>query len=520
MKANRKADLQRKLTLRVVPTPPAGLAERIKSDIPKHLPTATELDRRRLNSAVAFNMRVAASVLLLIGSLFFALHLLNRAYQQEDARMASFDEALQKNAAPARDVSPLPKQARSEPQVVTSTEQPPKVVAPPLPARPVVAKQQQEERGRVQIAEADNGPAGGEAGRRQQLRDERKDNAKDSDQKLKEETTKAGNELKGLADLDKTVPGGMTAPAAAGAKAAPVAAPSPQAAAPPPPPAESYAHSAPKPQAPVTTANGAPAVAETVTITAEERHVTAQAQAPAPAPSESRASSRKKVGTTPRTDFVGSAQAADLAIGAPSTLFGYALAGKSLEAAPLVQRFTAPESRPRHGLQVETSAAPAPLDATKKVLRISIDTALVSGELGASPAPVAADVQWDVELDPAAVVSHRAVTGEPSRSEHALVEGVSVTALYELELKPSLPRRTHVATVRLHYRSLPDGHERTLAREVYVRDIAVSWDNAPARTKRASLAAAFAEAHARGGDTTAIVEKARAMGFEALGMLR
>jgi hypothetical protein len=230
------------------------------------------------------------------------------------------------------------------------------------------------------------------------------------------------------------------------------------------------------------------------------------------------AKARKKT-PSPASSFVGSAQAADLAIGAPSTLFGYALAGKSLDAAPLVQRFTAPATRPRHGLQMEASAAPAPLDAAKTVLRVSIDTALLSGELGASPAPVAADVQWDVTFDAAAVVSHRAVTGEPSRSEHALVEGVSVTALYELELKPSLPRRTRVATVRLHYRSLPDGHERTLEREIDVRDIATSWDAAPPRTKRAALAAAFAEAHARGGDTAAIVEKARAMGFEALNSL-
>src|SRR4051812_39153094 len=123
MRPNRKADLQRKLTLVSIPKPPTGLADRIKTDIPKHLPTSTEADRRRLSSAVAFNMRVAASVLLLIGSLFFALHLLNTAYKEQDAQMAEFDRSLKTNSPPSSAVSPLPK--RNAPQVATSTAQPP-----------------------------------------------------------------------------------------------------------------------------------------------------------------------------------------------------------------------------------------------------------------------------------------------------------------------------------------------------------------------------------------------------------
>ena len=71
MRPNRKADLQRKLTLAAVPTPPSGLAERIKTDIPKHFPDST-VERRRLGTAVAFNMRVAASILLLVGTRSFA----------------------------------------------------------------------------------------------------------------------------------------------------------------------------------------------------------------------------------------------------------------------------------------------------------------------------------------------------------------------------------------------------------------------------------------------------------------
>src|SRR5438093_914811 len=75
---------------------------------------------------------------------------------------------------------------------------------PPPPAPPEIAKQQETERGRLQVAEADNGPADREMGQRQKLlRDERKDSGKD-DRKSKEESTKAANELKGVDYLDKT----------------------------------------------------------------------------------------------------------------------------------------------------------------------------------------------------------------------------------------------------------------------------------------------------------------------------
>src|ERR1700682_4771195 len=130
MRPNRKADLQRKLTLAAVPTPPAGLAERIKTDIPKHFPDST-LERKRLGSAVAFNMRVAASILLLIGSLFVALRLLNREYQKEEEKMGEFAHALEKNEAPNRTMSPVPKLQQSASNVVTSTEEAPAKVAPP-----------------------------------------------------------------------------------------------------------------------------------------------------------------------------------------------------------------------------------------------------------------------------------------------------------------------------------------------------------------------------------------------------
>src|SRR5258708_21709658 len=132
MRPNRKADLQRKLTLAAIPTPPAGLAQRIKTDIPKHFPDSTA-ERQRLGSAVAFNVRVAASILLLVGSLFVALHILNRAVQDADQHMRDFSHSLENNKSPSAAASPVPKLPQSASKVVTSTEEPPVTVAPPEP---------------------------------------------------------------------------------------------------------------------------------------------------------------------------------------------------------------------------------------------------------------------------------------------------------------------------------------------------------------------------------------------------
>jgi len=85
MNANRKADLQRKLTLAPVPKPPAGLAERIKREIPKELRFNAEKERERLSKAVAFNLRVAASILILVSSAYLGLQLLSRLDQNPTA---------------------------------------------------------------------------------------------------------------------------------------------------------------------------------------------------------------------------------------------------------------------------------------------------------------------------------------------------------------------------------------------------------------------------------------------------
>ena len=77
MNPNRKADLQRKLSMTSVPKPPAGLAERLKADIPENL-MGVERDRARLSRSTGFTMRVAASIIILVTSVYVALHMISK----------------------------------------------------------------------------------------------------------------------------------------------------------------------------------------------------------------------------------------------------------------------------------------------------------------------------------------------------------------------------------------------------------------------------------------------------------
>ncbi len=99
MTAKRKAELQRKLALAPVPKPPIGLADRIKSDIPKNL--SVDAERMRFRQAIAFNVRVAASILLLVSSVYLALHLLTRKFGPPAAAPVSLRAANTETAATA-----------------------------------------------------------------------------------------------------------------------------------------------------------------------------------------------------------------------------------------------------------------------------------------------------------------------------------------------------------------------------------------------------------------------------------
>jgi hypothetical protein len=117
MTRNRKADLQRKLTMAPVAKPPAGLADRIKSDIPQYFAFQPEKERTQLRKSAMFNLRIAASIILLVSSLYLALHLISRngANLDTHSMMASKDAVAPSRVAVALpNTPPTPGSARVE----------------------------------------------------------------------------------------------------------------------------------------------------------------------------------------------------------------------------------------------------------------------------------------------------------------------------------------------------------------------------------------------------------------------
>ncbi|MBK5259511.1 MAG: hypothetical protein JJE51_07950 [Thermoanaerobaculia bacterium] len=99
MTLKRKAELQRKLSMAAVPTPPEGLAQRIKDAIPESLKDEKP-ERPRLSRSLAFSMRIAASLVLLITSVALSLHLLSRGEGPQASKSAASDSAAARSVSP------------------------------------------------------------------------------------------------------------------------------------------------------------------------------------------------------------------------------------------------------------------------------------------------------------------------------------------------------------------------------------------------------------------------------------
>jgi hypothetical protein len=148
---------------------------------------------------------------------------------------------------------------------------------------------------------------------------------------------------------------------------------------------------------------------------------------------------------------------------------------RDIDTAAIVQHFAAPE-RPPAGLRIDLEASAAPLDATKWLLRVSVD------------APGQTGTEIDLKFGDA-VASHRAVAGSLSPNE---------TALYEIEFNPDAKPDQTIATVRAG----------KAGGTVRIADLH-RWNEASPRMKRASLAAAWARTLQSHTHADAIVAKAR-----------
>lgn len=126
MNPNRKADLQRKLTMAPVPDPPAGLADRIKSEIPAgpELRFDLDKDRERMGDSVALIMRVAASVLVVVAMAYVVMQIASRTGEQSASRV--FMEA-KKSAAPSASTTQIADAKASDVSVESLPDRPPAV---------------------------------------------------------------------------------------------------------------------------------------------------------------------------------------------------------------------------------------------------------------------------------------------------------------------------------------------------------------------------------------------------------
>lgn len=148
MTRNRKADLHRKLGMAPLPTPPSDLADRIKTAIPHDLHMNVENERAHLRRAVTFDVRIAASILLLISATFAGLHLMTRA-QDDGAGRPSGEAADTSRIAQTRTI---PDAAELHPPSALDGTVGAVPSAPP--ASPILRRRNKEEEGAPALATA------------------------------------------------------------------------------------------------------------------------------------------------------------------------------------------------------------------------------------------------------------------------------------------------------------------------------------------------------------------------------
>lgn len=454
MTTKRKAELQRRLSMASVPKPPAGLADRIKTDIPDLLGTARE--RARLSSSVAFNLRVAASIILLISSAYLCIQLLSRADRNADTPMAVAALKSERNVAvqtmpadnaPHRtEVAAAPAIAAPAPSSATGVSASP-VIAAPEPQRQAFAPE-------LELKKSS----------------ELRRNEDDAATSRRADTTNQAKEEPAM-----------------------IVAQAPAVPAPPPPLPAAAARPALRDQA----------VAE------KTEHGVEGGVAGSVAGGVAGGMVRGVVG-----GVISSARANDLDFAARNEVFGISVdadafarvknaiehgerpRGVNVEA--LINYFAGPpEGRAPREVGLEVEASPAPVSAGPRafIIRTTVDTARAELAPGASVPPIATNARMEIELDGNAVISHRrAGAGEAlSGFEPTLLKNVSVTALYEVELRSNLSWRQPIATVRLHYRSAANGREKTITRVVHASDIARPWIDSSRRHRLASLGATWGE---------------------------
>ncbi len=509
MNSKRRAELQRKLSMGAVPHPPADLSDRIKADIPQYL--QMEAERARFSGSVAFSMRVAASILLLITTAFVTLRFL----ETEPEQTASFKATprlvpaitITQHTAPADAAAPRPQpQPLGEEvrldiaqEIVPPTSSP----APRAAAMPTrVAENLQAEREADQSRDYENttgwatevqeivaNAAGAVDDRAEPKQIAEMPPAEPLAAREREEAvapTPPADEPAVAAPLERSAKtADATRKTRFGRRAAPAPAPVPPPAAMAPPPPMSV--------------DAPPPPVETITVQASAPSLMSEAHA-------------SEISLRQKPEVFGISVDPKVFLEMKTTLEkGKRPSASTVNVDALVNYFAGPPDRAPRRVTLEVEASPAPIEADgdHAVLRFTIDTPRIHVGPRESTPPAAAEAHLDIEIDPKAVASFHRVGGTaPVAPESMLLHNLSVTGLYELELHPQLKAKQRVATVRLRYRSVTDGKPYTITRVVRGSDLARDWALASRRHRLASLGAVWSESLKGAGVRAEVAKRA------------
>lgn len=456
MTHNRKAELQRKLGMAPLPTPPPGLAQRIKDEIPSDLLLNVEKERDGLRRSVSFDVRIAASILLLISAAFAGLHLLSRSQTTlttSSRAKAGETQIAEGRPAPSAQAAPLP---------IAAADNEPRIFPSALPPAHKMARRVKEEEGAPALA-----------GR-----------------------IKASEPTVWIAASRKTA---TSAQSAGGSTA---------------PPAEALTVLKETPLSPTETANAAlDAVAKSPVQQGSRAPQMADAAPHAPAMASAAAPSRAERSTASK-----SLRRQDLQFGTPVASFAQAeeslRSGRNLDsskATALIEHFAAPTDLPASSLRLEAEAIVLPsVEPDTLFLRVSID--------GPAGQETAFDLRLSIE--PSRDLSDPSKSSETERSplvEPEFLPAASMTRVDLIHLRPGLLETKPVASVRLRYRDA-GGREQSLERRILPTDV-TEWKNASSRGRAATLAAALLFRLQQGKPVAPLAAIARENGMNELAKL-
>jgi Ca-activated chloride channel homolog len=125
-------------------------------------------------------------------------------------------------------------------------------------------------------------------------------------------------------------------------------------------------------------------------------------------------------------------------------------------------------------------------------------------ELTGTLQTIAKNAKVQVVFDPQSVARYRllgyenrAIADEKFRDDRVdageIGSGHSVTALYEIELRPDAPSGSMVAALHLRYRTPEIGNQSEAVRKLFLSELAPSWEKASPGFRLAALVAQFAE---------------------------